>query len=159
MKSRWVAGCLGLGLVANGCGTKVCTDIGCGDSVWAEFATPVTEDGDYTLAVATALGFVECVFTLGASAAGGEGGAGASSGEIVCEADEDLGFSVTRSDAGVLSFRLNPSASEDLTQIEVQFGRNGTILLEETYPLVYEELRPNGEDCEPACRVAEVTIE
>lgn len=132
----------GLALGSLGCtgASRGCTDIGCLDGVTAVFSPPLAIPDEVTIVLT---GDVELSCTQSSTTNLGP-----------CA---DQGVSFSRNVYGELTtltlYRLHPNS---LT-VEILAG-NDRLLESTTTTIRYETVQPNGPDCEPTCRQADIEI-
>lgn len=136
-----------------GCGVGipdgVCTEIGCTDGVMLAFT--LSEPGLYQITATTvpASGSVTCTSSLPLDDTGGCTGPGfvTQSGSALPPDQQSIGDLLL--------------TSTDLTSIHLTITRDGDPIVDQTYTPAYDELQPNGPDCEPTClyQGIDVTIE
>ncbi len=120
--------------LASGCG-QGCTMVGCSDGLWLDVVARCWPDGAYE--VSGALDGEPFAFEL---VLPGPGGGGASAdGRVSARIDD--------------RFLLEIDDARSRT-VELRIRRDELVVFEETWNPEYRKFRPNGEDCEPVCRVA-----
>jgi hypothetical protein len=163
---------LGLAVLASGCEvfTHSCTEIGCLDGVTLEL-TPgggTFADGNYTLELIAETTRSACRFAIPDSTP---------SQGTVGTVDCDLGLDAFIQQAAECTemrtadavsescrplpgqFTLNAQLQATPETLAVRLVRDGVSLVEQTLTPAYETSRPNGPDCDPECRQAQVSLE
>jgi hypothetical protein len=126
---------------------KVCTDIGCKNdmSVTLVSSLGIWAEGSYRLRVTLDGQQQTCDFSVPADLPSGIGVTSLDCGRSDFEAGlGDYGVS--------LQFSTKPET------LGLELARDGTVLLSDSREPAYEESRPNGPDCEPACKWADFQV-
>lgn len=136
-----------------GC-THECNDMGCDPSATLEFATPLSEGGEYVIWLTTDTARLSCTAFVPLRRDGTE---------PTCE-----GFSIhreeltTRGDDAVHGIAGDDIASVSIgghhDHVELTVMRDGATVLQTTVPLAYRGVEINGEGC-GECPMATHTIE
>ena len=146
-----------------------CTEVGCADSVSLRVTSPNQPwpDGVYQLEVALDDVTGGCAFTLPDDLP-----VSGSVTSIPCLEGAELGIQqryecTTRREGDAVSqscapvpdrYELTLSAYATPEQLTLSLARDGTRILDETRELTYATTRPNGPDCSPECRQADVEL-
>jgi hypothetical protein len=164
---------IALGLLVAGCdlATRSCTEIGCSDGVSLELRPAmqgVVESGRYTLELATGDAQHRCTFTVPDDLP-----VQASLAEVDCPPQLQVSLvSATlcteqRHDDAVSQscvpvpdqFSLHAQLQATPRSLALQLSRDGAPLIDETLVPSYELSQPNGPDCGPTCRNANLAVE
>lgn len=143
---------LGLGLAAALAGCDLwlnCTQIGCIDGVNLDIAAADRlDDGSYEVVIAAESGLAAvCTAILDSAADPGLA--------VSCDT-ETVSLSVLYAEPGPVALLVDaPNLGREVT-VEVSFDE--APLLEETVPLTYQDIQPNGPRCGPACVFAQVSL-
>jgi hypothetical protein len=148
-----------------------CTEIGCIDAAGVTIRTESGEwaEGVYTLRIAFDGEEYECGFDMPGDLPEVVG----QRGELDCEPRLEASFTprveCTESSDGNSSsqsctpierqFDLEVFTQGTPAALDVKLDLDGMLLVDESHDLVYEEYFPNGPECGPACRQANVEID
>lgn len=143
---------LGLTLTAGLAGCDLflnCTLAGCVDGVNLDIEAPDgLDDGVYEVVVTGENGLAGlCTATLDATMD--------PQLAVNCD-DEFVRLSVLYAEAGPVALLVDAPNLGDEVAVEVSF--DDAILLEESVPLTYETIQPNGERCGPTCEYASASL-
>ncbi|MEO0605880.1 MAG: hypothetical protein AAF211_30905 [Myxococcota bacterium] len=143
---------LGLGLTAalSGCDLWLgCTDVGCIDGVDLDIeAADRLDDGTYEVVITGDNGLTAaCTATLDAAADPGL--------SVSCD-DETVLISVLYAEPGPVALLVDAPNLGDEVTVGVSF--DGAPILEETVPLTYQTVEPNGPRCGPTCEFASASL-
>jgi hypothetical protein len=160
-----------LGFLASCAEPHSCTEIGCADAAGVTIRTESGEwaEGVYTLRITFDGAEYECGFDMPGDLPEVVG----QLGELDCEPQLNAYFTprvaCTESSDGSSSsqsctpierqFDLKVSTYGTPAALDVKLDLDGTQLVDEAHYLVYEEYFPNGPECGPACRQANVEID
>lgn len=166
---------VGFGLLLTFLGSCIeshsCTEIGCADAAGVIIRTESGEwpAGVYTLDVSFDSQVYVCSFTMpdDLPEMAGQGAAldcddpalyAYFSPRVTCT-ETSNGNSVSQSCTPIENqFDLQVSMYGTPAELSVELKRDDSVLVEESHTLTYEEYFPNGPECGPACRQADVNI-
>ena len=140
-------------IVFAGCMSKECTLIGCGTSLTVHFTGATATPGRYQIEVVADGVSSSCQFTLPEEC----------TAQPICMPTAP-GWILGKSQCSPGAERRSLDGFTFLTgapaRLEVVVRRDDTVVSSSTAePPMYKESRPNGPDCEPVCRQAEMSVD
>lgn len=166
----WVVAAAALALNGSACDAGVeCTEIGCVDGVLFDLlpADGTWADGAYTLTVTFDGIEHRCEFQLPDALPRSGSISSLDCGDLTAEIAPRVTCTETRNGGSVSQsctpipdqYDLLLSAYATPAESSITLARDGETILSDARTLDYDESRPNGEECEPACRQAHVELD
>jgi hypothetical protein len=132
------------GLFGQGCRERACSQLACEDGIVIDLQPPIRRDGSYEIEARTDGTSRRCAFSLPRPRLAPE--------STLCSEQSQLRVSGIHDGLSRIVVTAVPQT------LEVSISLDGKRVTHATLEPEYSDHRPNGQGCDPVCRVAELTL-